>query len=412
MGRLVITDKPKPRLEIVEPRTRRRITPEEIKKGLGAEPVARVPPGGSPMSAYALRQDLFRRLRSTGGRPGLDGTDMKPKVPMRQSRWRKLEKLARQVEDVGFHPTPAQLASVILDAGIEQFDRALRLDGAEKERLKHEVENRAARTAPLTVRRLVVPLSFFRTIPPEKQSALTLLGMFLNDANWLRKLLVQAVLGISETPDGEANFTLTALLATLLAGKLHEGWTRMGENDLRAVLDGLPMPDALRTLRAEIERRLSSKLFKRIRNNLAFHYPNRKLDFAKLTAHLDDADLHIYVTMDGYNGDVLSHISTLAGLEPLLAIDPDSDYRVALRRVWDEVTHVTGLYCIFVAQAQASLLLSVRPPDGLPTDDVTIPDAPEAAHHPLRFFVRPPAELEQKRDAERDERSVEPIKAR
>lgn len=152
MGRLVITDKPKPRLEVVEPRTRRRITPNEIEKGLGAERVAKVPPGGSPMSAYALRQELFRRLRSTGGRPGLNGTDMKPKIPMRRSRWKKLEKLAKQVESDSFHPTPAQLASVILDAGIEQFEQALQLDHAEVERLDREIEREAKEIAPETNR--------------------------------------------------------------------------------------------------------------------------------------------------------------------------------------------------------------------------------------------------------------------
>jgi hypothetical protein len=150
MGRLVITDKPKPRLEIVEPRTRRRITSEEIEKALGAEPVAMVPSGGSPMSAYALRQELFRRLRSTGGRPGLHGTDMKPKIPMRRSRWKKLVRLAKRVESVGFHPTPAQLASIILDAGIDQFEQALHLDSAEMERLSRAIEGEGVQGAPKT----------------------------------------------------------------------------------------------------------------------------------------------------------------------------------------------------------------------------------------------------------------------
>ncbi len=145
MGRLVITDKPKPRLQVEEPRTRRRITPEEIEKGLGAERVASAPSGGSPMSAYAVRQELFRRLRSTGGRPALDGTDMKPKVPMRRSRWKKLERLARHVASNTFHPTPAQLASIILDAGIDQFEQALHLDRAEIERLHHEIMKETAR---------------------------------------------------------------------------------------------------------------------------------------------------------------------------------------------------------------------------------------------------------------------------
>jgi hypothetical protein len=122
MGRLVTTDKPKPRLEIVELRTRRRIMRQEIEIGLGAELIAAVPAAGSPLSAFMLRQELFRRLRSTGGRPGLDGTDMKPKIPMRGSSWKKLEQIAKQVETSDFHPTPAQLASIILDTAIERFD--------------------------------------------------------------------------------------------------------------------------------------------------------------------------------------------------------------------------------------------------------------------------------------------------
>ena len=140
MARLVITNKAKPRLRVVEPRTRRRITPDDIEKGLGAERVGTIPAGGSPMSAYAVRQELFRRLRSTGGRPGLDGADIKPKIPMRQSRWKKLEELATQLETDSFHPTAAQLASVILDAGIDQFEHALHLDTAEIERRSREIE--------------------------------------------------------------------------------------------------------------------------------------------------------------------------------------------------------------------------------------------------------------------------------
>ena len=136
MGRMVITDKPKSRLEIVEPGRRRRITAEEIETGLGADLVARVPASGSPTSAYAVRQELFRRLRSTGGRPGLDGTDMKPKIPMRRSQWEKLSAMARRVATEDFHPTPAQLASVLLDAAIDRYDPALVLENVERARQK------------------------------------------------------------------------------------------------------------------------------------------------------------------------------------------------------------------------------------------------------------------------------------
>jgi hypothetical protein len=114
MGRPIITDKPKPLLGIVEPRTRRRISPEEKETGLGPERVASIPADASPLSAFALHQELFRRLRSIGGRPGLDGGDMNPKIPMRRSSWKKLEQNARRVETTDFHPTPAQLASTSL----------------------------------------------------------------------------------------------------------------------------------------------------------------------------------------------------------------------------------------------------------------------------------------------------------
>jgi hypothetical protein len=125
MARLVVVDKPKAPLDVAEPRTRRRIMPEAIETGLRVERTGTVPAGGSPISAYAVRQELFQRLRSTGGRPALDGADVKRKIPMRQAQWKKLEQLAGRVESDGFHPSPAQLASIILDAGVDAFERAL-----------------------------------------------------------------------------------------------------------------------------------------------------------------------------------------------------------------------------------------------------------------------------------------------
>ena len=104
MARLVISDQPKPQLDVNEPTTRPRINPKEIERGLGAEQVGLLAPAGSPISAYALRQELFRRLRSTGGRPGLDGTDMKPKIPMQRSQWDQLRHLTLRATMFIQHP--------------------------------------------------------------------------------------------------------------------------------------------------------------------------------------------------------------------------------------------------------------------------------------------------------------------
>lgn len=233
----------------------------------------------------------------------------------------------------------------------------------------------------------------------EYRYAILLLGLFLNEANWLRKLLVKAVLGITDgpEPDGQANFGLTALLATTLVGKIHEGWDRIANGRLGQILCTVDLSPEVGKLRQEIETALKGKTFLRIRNNIAFHYPDRKFGFNKLDAHLDDSDTVIYMAPEGYQGDVFSQIASLAGIEPLVTLNTDQDYRVALEAVWGEVTHVTGLYCIFVTEAMASVLMKAAPQ--MAYEDITIQDAPEADENPLRFFVHPPTDLEEMRAA-------------
>jgi hypothetical protein len=186
-------------------------------------------------------------------------------------------------------------------------------------------------TKPLTVGKITLPVATIREMSAENRSALLLLGLFLNEANWLRKLLVRAALAISDGPEGQASFALTMLLATTLAGKIHEGWDRISNGRMSGVLNQLTLSDELTTLRATITSRLAgqepdggqgqpkteaekkARVFLRIRNNIAFHYPDRKFDFAKLDAHIEDADTIVYMTPQGYRGDVLCHLSTLAG---------------------------------------------------------------------------------------------------
>jgi hypothetical protein len=250
---------------------------------------------------------------------------------------------------------------------------------------------------PRLIKKMSLPVTALQAMQPQHRSALLMLGLFLNEANWLRKLLVSAVLAISDSPDGQANFALTALLATTLAGKIHEGWDRITNGHLHEALKDVDIPDELKPLRDELATALAEKTFVRIRNNIAFHYPNRLLDFKKLTQHLEDSDAIIFMAPEGYGGDVLSHLSTLAGIEPLMAINKDPDYRVALETVWNEVTHVTGLYCRFVSEVMASILIQFIP--NMSVEDVMIPDAPNADEALLRFFVHPPSDLEEMREA-------------
>jgi len=250
---------------------------------------------------------------------------------------------------------------------------------------------------PRNIKKITVPLADLRAMSDDHRYAILLLGLLSNESNWLRKLLVKAALGITDgsEPDGQANFALTALLATTLVGKIHEGWERVAKGRLGKILDGIGMPPELGDLRKKIGQELNGKLFLKIRNNLAFHYPPRKFDFLKLNDHLDDSDTVIYMAPEGYQGDVFSQLSSLAGIEPLVALNSDNDYRVALTAIWEQVTSVTGLYCIFISEAMETVLL--KSGARLSTEDVLIPDAPEADEYPLRYFVHPPSDLEEMR---------------
>ena len=250
---------------------------------------------------------------------------------------------------------------------------------------------------PLLITKFTLPIADLRAMSEDDRYALLLLGLFLNEANWLRKLLVKATLGITDSPDGQANFGLVVLMATTLAGKIHEGWLRISEGRLAKILGNVGMSPELTGLRKVIDDALKGKILLRIRGNLAFHYPDRKFEFKKLNDHLDDTDTVIYMVPEGYQGDVFSQISHLAGLEPLLALNPDPDYRVALKSVWEEITKVAGLYCLFVSESMGRLLAKALP--ALRIDDIMVPDAPEADEYPLRFFVHPPSDLEEMRAA-------------
>ena len=122
MGRIQFDDKTKSRIQFDDPQTRRRLTDRDVEQALGAEFVGVLPKGGNPLSAYALRNELFERLRSSGGRPSLVGADIRTKVPMRTSAWEKLEVIAKSVETKTFHPTASQVASVLLDLAITKYE--------------------------------------------------------------------------------------------------------------------------------------------------------------------------------------------------------------------------------------------------------------------------------------------------
>ena len=93
----------------------RLVGPNAIAKALGAqEVVSRENIHSAPISLHALRWELEARVRSTGGRPALEGATKVQKIPMRPEDWSRLEELAALLSQQGVSATAGQVASVMV----------------------------------------------------------------------------------------------------------------------------------------------------------------------------------------------------------------------------------------------------------------------------------------------------------
>lgn len=100
-----------------------KIESELITKALSAEKMQQPLSSfkGSPSALIALRQELYERLRSTGGRRSLDGVSRRQKIPLTKEDWEVLQKLAEESQSEKVHPSPAQIASVLLHQALKEL---------------------------------------------------------------------------------------------------------------------------------------------------------------------------------------------------------------------------------------------------------------------------------------------------
>jgi hypothetical protein len=96
----------------------------DIAQTLGADHTKPAPKGGSPITWYAVREEAARRLRSTGGRPGLPGGDLR-KVAVTDEDWRMVRELADSIAEPGFRPSVGQVAGVLLSRALHEAHRSL-----------------------------------------------------------------------------------------------------------------------------------------------------------------------------------------------------------------------------------------------------------------------------------------------
>jgi hypothetical protein len=100
-----------------------RVEPAEFAAAMGAEACdERHAKHLDLISLGELGNELIKRLRSTGGRPALEGATKRCKVPLSSGDVADLEKIIDAIEaKTGTRPALGQIASVILRAHLDSL---------------------------------------------------------------------------------------------------------------------------------------------------------------------------------------------------------------------------------------------------------------------------------------------------
>lgn len=135
--RVAITGPRKTSLDVTGER-KRKVGVDEAAASMGGARMTAAERLGSPSATFAMRAEMARRLRSTGGRPGLEGAERKTKVPLSAEQYAAIAGIAEKLAEDGIRPSFGQIASVLIDMGLRK------LDPLELKRAVEEFRDRAA----------------------------------------------------------------------------------------------------------------------------------------------------------------------------------------------------------------------------------------------------------------------------
>ncbi len=171
--------------------------------------------------------------------------------------------------------------------------------------------------AELTVHKFTYSSAAILAMDNDRRSAFLLIGLFLNEANWLQKLIV---MGMSDErtdpePQLQANLSLSILLSKLLAGKIHAGGERLRDKPLADILPNLNLSPRGRHLEKQFEQAVQKdSTIHRIRRSNAFHYPKHLTLADPLPG---EEEIALYATP--YVGEALLFLSDIAAAEALVS---------------------------------------------------------------------------------------------
>lgn len=104
-------------------KAQRLIDPEVVRRALGAEEIHQLPSLlGAPHALHAISNEIVRRLKSKGGRPGLEGAAKRQKIPFTQSDWERLDQVAKTLSSqLGQSVSPGQVASILVHSQLSHY---------------------------------------------------------------------------------------------------------------------------------------------------------------------------------------------------------------------------------------------------------------------------------------------------
>jgi DNA-binding transcriptional MerR regulator len=79
---------------------------------------------GSPLDLLALRENFNERLRSSGGRPTDPDWTVSRQVRFKRDSWTRLQDLATEVGERGPRVGPAQVAALLIENSLEEFEES------------------------------------------------------------------------------------------------------------------------------------------------------------------------------------------------------------------------------------------------------------------------------------------------
>jgi len=239
----------------------------------------------------------------------------------------------------------------------------------------------------MNVTRLSYSHKDLENLPEIHVSTLLLVGHFLNEANWLRKLILIATMDESgPEPEEKARLALALMLANVSASKIHGGWMRVRAMAKEPTL--VPL-FAQKNVKEQFDRLVpllvEGSLLHVFRNRQGSHYP-ASLSLAQLP-NIADEDVALFATP--FDGDTLSLISTLCAAGSLVHVSGDETVAAALEAVIKALVEAFEVYCALLLAILFALVKNDIRATGK-QDIIAVVGACELSDIRLRFFCNPP----------------------